>query len=180
MVAPIASEKSMSVRILDNCVRYTRGPEMRSTTNLRSWAAIPIFLAATAALIACGKTIYVDADANGLNNGSSWANAYNYLQGALADANSSAVPVEIRVAQGMYRPDESNGVASGDRTATFQLISGVNLKGGYAGFGEPDPNARDIESYETILTGDLAGNDVDVNDPCDLLDEPARADFKPV
>jgi predicted outer membrane repeat protein len=30
--------------------------------------------------------------------------------------------------------------------------------------------------YETILSGDLNGNDVDVPDPCDLLDEPTRAE----
>jgi len=124
------------------------------------------------------KTIYVDANALGANNGSSWTDAYKYLQDALADANSSTKPVEICVAQGVYRPDEdtlhSNG--TGDRTATFQLINGVTLKGGYAGFGQPDPNERDIKLYETILSGDLAGNDVDVNDPCDLLTEPSRAE----
>ena len=43
---------------------------------------------------------------------------------------------------------------------TFQLKNGVVIKGGYAGFGEPDPNARDIEKYKTILSGDLLGNDV--------------------
>ena len=48
--------------------------------------------------------------------------------------------------------------------------------GGYAGFGELDPNERDIKLYETILSGDLDGNDVQVNDPCDLLDEPTRAE----
>jgi len=122
--------------------------------------------------------IYVDADATGANDGSSWADAYNYLQNALADASSSLKPVEIRVAQGIYRPDENavepNG--TGNREATFQLINGVNLKGSYAGFGQPDPNARDIETYETILSGDLKGDDVDVNDPCDLGKEPTRAE----
>jgi hypothetical protein len=124
------------------------------------------------------KIIYVDDDANGLNDGSSWANAYNYLQDALADANSSDKPVEIWVPQGIYRPDrnwdEPNG--SGDREATFQLINGVTLKGGYAGLGQPDPNNRNIDLYKTILSGDLAGNDVNVNDPCDLLTEPTRAE----
>jgi predicted outer membrane repeat protein len=35
----------------------------------------------------------------------------------------------------------------------------VTVKGGYAGFGEPDRNARDIKFHETILTGDLTGDD---------------------
>jgi len=128
--------------------------------------------------IVTGQIIYVDVDATGANDGSSWANAYNYLQNALAIANSISVPVEIRVAKGIYTPDSNstdpNG--SGDREATFQLISGVTLKGGYARFGEPDPNTRDIDLYETILSGDLDGNDVDVNDRWDLWNEPSRAE----
>jgi parallel beta-helix repeat protein len=35
----------------------------------------------------------------------------------------------------------------------------VAIRGGYAGFGEPDPDARDIRLYETILSGDLKGDD---------------------
>ena len=119
---------------------------------------------------------YVDADANGVNDGSSWTDAYNYLQDALTDANSVTEPVEIRVAQGIYKPDQGEGITPGDRTATFHLKSGVAIKGGYAGLGTPDPNGRDIDAYETILSGDLDGNDVEVIDPCDLLSEPSRAE----
>jgi len=133
--------------------------------------------------IVTGQIIYVDADANGANDGSSWANAYNYLQDALAIVNSISVPVEIRVAEGIYTPDSNSADpnGSGDREATFQLINGVTLRGGYAGFGEPDPNARDFELYETILSGDLGGNDIDVNnidvnDLWDLWNEPSRAE----
>ena len=82
--------------------------------------AVWLFLAAAGSAAFAGRIIYVDADANGLNDGTSWVNAYKYLQDALADANSSTKPVEIRVAQGIYRPDRSwdepNG--SGDREAT--------------------------------------------------------------
>jgi hypothetical protein len=42
-----------------------------------------------------------------------------------------------------------------DRTATFQLKSGVIIKGGYAGFGEPNADARDVGTYETVLSGDI-------------------------
>ncbi len=113
---------------------------------------------------ACGNVIYVDADAIGANDGSSWADSYWFLQNALADAQSDD---EIRVAQGTYKPDQrvmitARGTrvrSSGDRTETFQLRDGVTIRGGYAGFGEPDPDARDIELYKTILSGDLNGND---------------------
>ncbi|MBW8040792.1 MAG: hypothetical protein FVQ85_12415 [Planctomycetes bacterium] len=109
--------------------------------------------------------IFVDVDATGANDGSNWADAYNSLQDGLARANSSVKPVEIRVAQGVYKPTRYVPPPLGAppspvaRAATFQLIKGVVIKGAYAGFGEADPNAWDIDTYETILSGDLAGND---------------------
>ena len=107
--------------------------------------------------------ICVDDDAPYGGNGMSWETAFINLQDALRAAESTNGDVnEIRVAEGTYRPDrdftDPNG--SGNRSATFGLINGVVIKGGYAGFGEPDPNARDIVVYETILSGDLDGNDV--------------------
>lgn len=105
--------------------------------------------------------MYVDAGATGNNDGSSWANAYNHLQDALADPNAQA----ILVADGTYYPDtnSANPSGSGDRTASFVLKNNVRIYGGYAGFGAPDPNARDINAYETILSGDIGtpGNDSD-------------------
>jgi predicted outer membrane repeat protein len=124
-------------------------------------------------LIAAGQTIFVDADASGSNDGSSWTDAFNYLQDGLAAASGGH---EIRVAQGVYKPDQGTAVTSGDPGATFQLKNGVTIKGGYAGFGQPNPDARNIEAYETILSGDLAGNDVPVANPADLLIEPTRAE----
>lgn len=113
-----------------------------------------------------GPIIYVDADAPGAYDGSSWTHACEHLQVAL---NIAMHGDEIRVAQGTYKP-------VGDRNASFELFSGITLKGGYAGFGEPDPNARDFLRYQTVLTGDLAGNDCPVAEPCDLLTEPTRAE----
>jgi hypothetical protein len=125
-----------------------------------------------------GKIIYVDDNATGANNGTSWADAYIYLQEALADANAAEKPVEIRVAQGVYKPDEGLvAIPEFDwRTTTFQLINGVDLKGGYAGVDSPDPNERNIELYETILSGDLNGDDAEVADSSNLVTEPTRAE----
>ncbi|MHC4474856.1 MAG: right-handed parallel beta-helix repeat-containing protein [Planctomycetota bacterium] len=141
---------------------------------VRNWFVLSIFLL-TIVAAANTKTIYVDADVSAGGGGTNWADAYKYLQDGLADANTSAKPVEIRVAQGTYKPDEGVGVSDGDREATFQLINGVTLKGGYAGDGEPDPDARDIANYVSILSGDLDGNDVPVATG-DLLTEPTRAE----
>ncbi len=154
---------------------------MSMVTNRTTCLMMLVLLLASLCTAAAGKIIYVDDDAAGANNGSSWDNAYIYLQDALADANSAEKPAEIRVAQGIYRPDQGAIQTLGDREATFRLISGVVLKGGYAGLGATDPNARDVEQYETILSGDLNGDDVQVDDveidvPWDLLDEPTRAE----
>jgi hypothetical protein len=108
---------------------------------------------------ASGKIIYVDGNAAGGNDGMSWVNAYLCLQDALADASNSAKPVEIRVAQGTYKPDHGNGYTHGDKQASFLLESGVTLKGGFAGVGTDDPDAWDPSIYTTVLSGDLSGND---------------------
>ncbi len=149
---------------------------MSAGTNLNIWPIIVTLILVTSVPAFAGKIIYVDDDANGANDGSSWTDASNYLQDALADANSSEKPVEIRVAQGVYTPDSNSAVpnGSGDREASFQLVNGVTLKGGYAGAGAPDPNARHIQLYETVLSGDLNGNDVEVTEAADLLYEETR------
>jgi hypothetical protein len=46
---------------------------------------------------ATGKIIYVDVDSTGASDGSSWPDAHNRLQDALANASCSDKPVEIRV-----------------------------------------------------------------------------------
>jgi predicted outer membrane repeat protein/parallel beta-helix repeat protein len=120
--------------------------EMRKLTFLLAWLVLAVPCSA--------KIIYVDADAAGTNDGTSWADAYNYLQGALMMTSAGG---EIRVAEGTYKPDEFVLSARPNlgRMETFQLKNGVTIKGGYAGFGEPDPDARDVIDYETILSGDI-------------------------
>ena len=142
------------------------------TTNLRIRFAALVLLLMTATT-SVGKIIYVDDDAPGANNGTSWIDAFRYLQDSLVDANDGD---EIRVAQGIYTPDRGEGVTAGDRGAIFALKGGVPTRGGYAGYGAPDPSARNISRYKAILSGDLAGNDVEVADPCDLLSEPSRSE----
>ena len=107
-----------------------------------------------------GGVRFVDDDASPGGDGTSWNTAYRFLQDALADASGGDVS-DIRVAQGVYKPDrdEANPDGTGDREATFHLLNSVALMGGYAGLGAKDPDARDIELYLTIVSGDLLGND---------------------
>ncbi len=148
---------------------------------------LALFLLATSCTAATGKVIYVDSNTiTTTTDGSSWGHAYRTLQDAIAEVRPGD---EIRVAEGIYRPDRRTIVfggrggggerrieASGNRNATFELINGVTFKGGYAGYGSLDRTERNIKVYETILSGDLNNNDFDVKNPEDLLNEPSRAD----
>ena len=133
--------------------------------NTYKWAigAMLVLLIGVPCLAADG-IVYVDARAAGANDGTSWENAYGYLQDALAAAESFDASLEIRVARGTYRPDNGAGILPGDRHAAFDLRGGVILMGGYAGLGAADPDARDVETWRTVLSGDLAGNDIPLND----------------
>ncbi|MHC4320402.1 MAG: right-handed parallel beta-helix repeat-containing protein, partial [Planctomycetota bacterium] len=107
-------------------------------------------------------TIYVDDDAGPGGDGLTWATAYRFLQDALADAAASGgLVTEIRVAQGTHTPDrdEAGNITPGDRDVSFQLVSGLAVRGGYAGVGAADPDERDVDTFETVLSGDLLDND---------------------
>lgn len=104
--------------------------------------------------------LYVDANAppGGLANGTTWADAFTDLSAALSIAAGSQGHVtEIRVAGGVYVP-EATGLPDA-RIAAFELVDGVALLGGFAGHGAVNPDARDIASHLTVLSGDLAGDD---------------------
>lgn len=109
---------------------------------------------------AAGDTVvlFVDDDAQPGGDGFSWDSAHRTLQDALMFAHSFGAD-EIRVAQGVYKPDQGGGQTPGDRNATFSIPSGLALRGGYAGLTGDDPDAQDWAKYETRLTGDLLGND---------------------
>ena len=116
--------------------------------------------------------LYVDADSPG-GNGSSWFSAFRSLQDALLQAGAGC---RIHVAAGLYRPDAGGGWTKGDRNATFVLKSALIIRGGYAGYGQPNPSLRDTVLFETILSGDLCGDDVVAGDPCDMFADPLRSE----
>ena len=103
---------------------------------------------------------FADDDALDGGDGLSWMTAYNDLQDALGDAGDpNAGVTEIRVAGGIYVPSLRMD-PNDPRTATFLLLDSVALRGGYAGLGDPNaPNVRNIALHESVLSGDLAGDD---------------------
>lgn len=95
--------------------------------------------------------------------------AFNNLQSAL---NIAETGDQIWVADGSYSPTAALD-PNEPRTATFSLMSGVAIYGGFRGRDELDPNniftgetslsQRDPELNETILSGNIG----DPNDPDD-------------
>lgn len=92
--------------------------------------------------------------------GKSWCNAFTNLQ----DAFDAAITTDtILIAGGVYQPNPA-GLADA-RDATFLLPQAgrpallVTIEGGYAGCGAADEDERDLFLFETILSGDLSGND---------------------
>ena len=110
------------------------------------------------------STIYVNANASGSNDGSSWTNAYTNLQTALDNASKGD---SIWVAAATYKPSKDktgNSSPADNRTKTFQLVDSVSLFGGFAGT-ESSFNERDWKTNETILSGDIGVSD-DISDNC--------------
>lgn len=116
--------------------------------------------------------LYVNRNANGLNNGRTWLNAYRTLQDALAD-NCPAI-TQIWVAAGTYYPDEGGGNTDNDRNAAFEMRQGVAIYGGFSGI-ETNLNQRNLRSNITILSGDIDQNDDPSLDYRNLFSHPSIA-----
>ena len=109
------------------------------------------------AALAVGSIIYVDADATGANNGSTWVNAFTDLQDALDEAEPLN---QIWVAAGTYKPTWRFLPGDDPRLATFQMVNGVAIYGGF----DPEAGAvkfedRDWVANETILSGNIGDAD---------------------
>ena len=86
----------------------------------------------------------------GLDDGTSWTNAYRSLESALANTTSG----EIRVASGTYKPSAArmctNCTAAEPRENYFLITTDITLKGSY----DPDTDTQDY-STPSILDGDI-------------------------
>jgi parallel beta-helix repeat protein/predicted outer membrane repeat protein len=100
--------------------------------------------------------LYVDQDAPGLGDGSSWEDAYVDLRDALNGLPDDGSEWQVWVAEGTYTP------LSSDRGASFTLRSNLWLYGGFAG-DETRLGQRDPDAHPSILSGDIgiAGDPTD-------------------
>ncbi|PSR12737.1 MAG: hypothetical protein C7N36_10770, partial [Bacteroidetes bacterium] len=92
--------------------------------------------------------LYVNDDASGNNDGTSWANAFTDLQSALNSTCSGIT--QIWVAEGIYTP----GTA---RTDAFVMKNNLAIYGGFPNTGDPVFGDRDVDpsTNNTILSGEI-------------------------
>lgn len=98
------------------------------------------------------SVLYVDVDATGANDGTSWSDAFTSLDTALQ--HNISLGANIWIAEGVYHPKS--------QTEPFTIDHAENLYGGFNGT-ETALNQRDPKSHITVLSGDLLQND----DPAD-------------
>ena len=109
-----------------------------TTTNLAVTMSAPKNVTASFFADAVAGVIYVNQNAPGNDDGTSWYHAYLQVEDALAAASSGD---DIWVAQGTY--------TSG---STFAMKTGVDLFGGFCGW-EGNAADRDWDAYPTLLDG---------------------------
>ncbi|CAM1349109.1 InlB B-repeat-containing protein [Tenacibaculum halocynthiae] len=94
--------------------------------------------------------VYVNKNATGRNDGSSWVDAFVNLNDALTEVYENN---EIWVAKGTYLPSTSG------RSNSFTISKkGIKIYGSFAGT-ETEVSQRNINANRTVLSGDLLGND---------------------
>lgn len=102
-------------------------------------------------------TVYVNKNATGLNNGTTWANAFVTVQ----DGINACGATQVWVAAGTYYPtlDVNSTITANARTKTFLMKSGVSVYGGFAGT-ETLLTQVNPATNVTILSGDFNNDDV--------------------
>lgn len=97
--------------------------------------------------------IYVNINATGANNGTSWADAYTDLHDALFNTTSG----EIWVAQGTYIPSKSftGNIPGNNSQKTFRVKFNVQVYGGFNGT-ETSLFQRNWNTNQTIISGLVA------------------------
>jgi len=98
------------------------------------------------------STVFVNASATGLNDGTSWENAFVNLKDAcdLVALVPEDMPKEVWIAKGTYKP---KGTTSSDY---FPLVSSTSYIGGFAGY-ETNKNQRNPSANPVIISGN-SGN----------------------
>ncbi len=120
-----------------------------------NWFSIALVVSLCASIFNLeAAVIYVDKDATGAGDGTSWTDAFTNLQEAIDSSQSGD---RIWVAEGVYFPtsDEDGDPSPVDpRDVLFKLKDGVKMYGGFLGT-ETMLSERDPDSNATVLSGDV-------------------------
>jgi hypothetical protein len=124
---------------------YSDAEEIAASSNpLSIWSIPPVT-----------KVIRVDDNASGNKDGTSWVDAYDNLQAALAEADG-VTRTQIWVAEGVYKPDVGPGQTQNDRNSVFQLKNRLQIIGGFKGH-ENSESERIDNGWISWLSGDIGG-----------------------
>ncbi|HZV69793.1 MAG TPA: S8 family serine peptidase [Saprospiraceae bacterium] len=94
-------------------------------------------------------TLYVNRNATGLQDGSSWVDAYRSFEQALDRAAHCPAITQIWLAGGTYLP-----FPEVSRNTGFMIRPGLSIYGGFQG-NETNVNQRVLGLYPTLLSGDI-------------------------
>ena len=117
---------------------YTFSPSNLSIQSLNSHSLGNLFQTTRSTIL------YVDQNASGRGDGTSWFNAYNELGSALVSMNEFT---EVWVAEGTYYPGNT-------QADSFILPPGISVLGGFSGT-ESTRSERNSSTYVTTLSGDI-------------------------
>lgn len=164
---PISGSVSLSVNVNDSALP---GCDITNIAEIKSDSFLGYAECTVSACWWSGNIIYVDGNATGgLNDGTSWDNAYRDFDDALVrapDYVNGLGSCEIWVAGGTYEP-AYEGEDYID--ATFQIPAGnIHIRGHFGGKGvyETSPDQRDFNNpaYETFLNGQVGPDNSDEAD----------------
>lgn len=115
--------------------------------------------------------IYVDIDATGTSNGSSWANAYTDPQNAFSNASTGD---EVWIAEGLYAKNSSFRNSS-----FFWSVDSLTVLGGFNGT-ETAVSQRNTNAYHTILSGEISNNGNVTDNAFTVLKGPQGSSSNPI
>ncbi|GAB3690240.1 hypothetical protein GCM10027592_07370 [Spirosoma flavus] len=126
----------------------------------------------------CNSVVYVTPGGAGLQDGSSWTNAFSGTALQTAINTAAGCGAQVWVAAGTYKPTTTTGPDS--RTISFSMRNGVAIYGGFQGNeatldARPSLNPVTGNPSSTTLSGDIGtlGNTADnsyhvINNPTSL------------
>ena len=117
-----------------------------TTYNMKFYITLLLYAFFTATAAAQYQVLKVKHDATGMNNGTSWENAFSSLSTAIQSAHPGD---SIWVAQGVYYPTTDT-----NRDSAFMIKDSVCMFGGFNG-SETILLQRNVGQYKTILSGDI-------------------------